>query len=832
MPIKRQLSFSSGEIAPILQERTTLERFQNGLATARNVMIRKTGAIMSRFGREFLVANTSDDVKVKIYVIPNTELYVEIAVDPDNNGSLTVRNFNGGNIADFNLTDADPTGYGYPLTYDNIDNLHFVGSKGYVFIFTGVGGDAYPLRLDHVNNELLYQNDIFIVPEPPISATGSGSGSTLYEVDYAVTNVVNGEESDYLELPSLPTYLPVDPGDENNLEINVAPNTNDITQYNEVRVYRRPAGGSAYGFIGRSTNIYDNGSGDIVAEFTDFGQEADFTNSTPFSITEEGLNSLSDVGQYKVATGAIYQQRLILGNLKDNDEEAILASRPAYLNNFYRDFPYSSDSALKFKAGTTGQARVLRIIDSDGLVVFTTAGVYVNTGVLSPTNNALTRRGRWVIDDKIPPLVIPGGLFFVDKTTNSVRQLVYSNDYGTYIANDQSIFSDHLFEERTIKSWAYQEGVIPILIVSFSDGTFATYTYDFEHQMRAWTRHDSKWPVEQVEGTGIADTTFFVMNKNGQRYIEKTVPRIVPADIKVSTPEWDKMKYSAFMDEMVSFNFKYNDSLSNGDVLTLTPVTPDTWDGNLTLDSGSSPLFTLTLQGGVSRFFNPVDGAYIDLTVVSKNSNTSIVVSPSEEFPQEYASGFNLYGVRKSLTGLDHLEGEEVCVMGDGNVVASPNNDFQDDSFPTLVVSGGSVELPEAYSFVHVGLPITADVKTLRVSTVEQRPVTIESMTLDKLYVKVFDSRGLFVANEFPENKIHEEDGSTVDGMQSLDEYEVPDNIPLIGNRAKPNSFERYEITTAGDYEGEGSVAIRQVDPFHFIIESIISDIEVFNRSN
>src|SRR5690606_33395746 len=114
-------------------------------------------------------------------------------------------------------------------------------------------------------------------------------------------------------------------------------------------------------------------------------------------------------------------------------------------------------------------------------------------------NTALEKKGPWVIKEEIPPLSVPGGVFFVDKNTNEVKQLIYSQEILTYQVLEQSIFSAHLFKKKTITSWAFQDGVTPIIIVTLSDGTFATYTYNFEHQMKAWTRHDSVYPVEQVE---------------------------------------------------------------------------------------------------------------------------------------------------------------------------------------------------------------------------------------------------------------------------------------------------------------------------------------------
>lgn len=56
-----------------------------------------------------------------------------------------------------------------------------------------------------------------------------------------------------------------------------------------------------------------------------------------------------------------------------------------------------------------------------------------------------------------------------------------------------------------------------------------------------------------------------------------------------------------------------------------------------------------------------------------------------------------------TVSGLGHLEGQTVAVLGDGAVVAGAH-----------VVTGGALPtLPASYSTIHVGLPITADLESL-----------------------------------------------------------------------------------------------------------------------
>jgi len=89
-----------------------------------------------------------------------------------------------------------------------------------------------------------------------------------------------------------------------------------------------------------------------------------------------------------------------------------------------------------------------------------------------------------------------------------------------------------------------------------------------------------------------------------------------------------------------------------------------------------------------------------------------------------------------SITGLDHLNGEAVSVLADGNDVEG------------MVVSGGQIELPFAAAKVHVGLPFTCEIETLPpavnlegVGAARGRP-----MSVSKVYAQVKRTRGVEVA--------------------------------------------------------------------------------------
>lgn len=829
MALKPLLSFSSGELDPILQDQVTLEKFNKGLATARNVMIGKTGAILSRFSRRFVrESRLNDNNPIKIYQPPNTQYLLEFGVD-----YLRLHY----DINEFGSGAFDFTGTGY--TKDDVQKLHFTTSQGYVYIFCdGKEMKKFFLGDDNVGTaRFLNSSEIFHVPAPIIYmgvfAFGTPSG---YPVDYFATLVINGEETLGIDtLSFLPSGVskPIEPGQRQEIEVRWPKSLGDVADVNEVRIYSRPHKAGAFGYLG-STTSYGDVTGEPTlnsAKFTDIGSLPDYNNGTQDLITNYGLKGEALLNT-NPRTGTVYQQRLILTT--DIDREALIASRPGYKNNFYRDFPYAADSALLFKAGTSGQAFVLRIIENEGLVVFTTNGVYTNVGLLGPNNIALERRGAWIINVDIPPLLVPGGLFFVD-TSNTIRQMVFSQEILAYESVEQTIFSNHLFKTRKIKSWCYQNGTAPLILVTFSDGTFALFTYNFEHQMRAWTRHDSKYPIEQVEGTVEYDKSYIVTNKNGRRQIEVTLPRYISAETFITDKYADMKMLGLFADSMRQAAF-----VSSGELeFTVEPVVPGDWSGQLKctypdqeLPDNKGPWYPYVLAPDAPqpRFYHPITKNLIIMNVISSEQFETIF-EPSEEFPSEFAVNPLFFTPYNRIWGLEHLEGESVVVVADGSIVASPYNDKE--GYPECIVTGGEITLPDDMyaGIIVVGRPIVADVKSLNVSTVEQSPTLLESINVNKMYVRVQDSRCLYVANNFPEEAEGKKDGNSVEEMDAMDTELVPP-MGIIGNAYFPPKSRRCEITMRGDWSNQGQVAIRQVDPYHFEILSIIPDITVLPRSD
>lgn len=877
-----QSSFSAGEIDPALHERTTFDKYQAGLKTGRNTVIGKTGRAISRpmtkfqrrtkgfANRSFVFEVTAGGVTANYGEKTDHALGSEIKVRLTSTGTLPAPLATGTdyylvyrdkdkfafattlnnsidetviNITDvgtgvhtlttvdsdysqdcilysppysqylleighrycrrFDTSDWSYVDSGHNFTYEDLPYLQFSANKDYVY-FTRLGKIIKRLTLSSgvfVGDKIL--TTIFETTSPATPTLSSGTG-TGYNVEYAFTTVENGEES-LASSTIITDQLPINSGEVNTFTF--TPST-DAT---EIRAYRRPQTGQAYGFIG-STQA-SGGS----ATFRDWGQVADYAHSPPtcdfLPLASSYLLASSDSDLPKFAEGrcsCIYQQRLIM--TRELNEEIINTSRTGYNHNFLRDYPLSDDSAMTLKCGSKGYAKVLRLMDSDGLLAFTTVGIFKHSGGLSPINLSMNKIGNWVIDEKVEPLEVPGAILFVDKSTNTIRTLVYSNEAGGYPGEELSIFSNHLFMNKNVKSWTFQDGDIPLIWVVMDDGSLLSLTYQRENKMQAWMRHDSHGGLFESSAT-IKDldakaVTYFVVNRDGTRNIEFTSDRFV-ADLKDFVG----------MDSAVTFK---ENLAEDGAEITVVAQDLSAWSGLLDISSDVD-IFTNTddngAVGSIFRFFDS-EGSAVDLEVTTYTDTKHVTVQPSCEFPSNEGVNIDLYKTFNVLTNLTHLEGEIVSVMSDGYLVSSPLNN--EENYPELTVQTGEVSLPEGKrgAIIHVGLPVACDIETLDIDTVEQKPTLLESRLVNRLYLKVHNTRGLFVGQTFPVN-------DRVDGM--LDPETITEDIEfgLVGNAAQKPKTKRYEVPIPNDWSSNGRVCIRQVDPLPFEILSIIPDLSI-----
>ena len=189
------LNFSGGELDPKLHDKATLDKFRNGLATARNVTITKIGSVQSRFSTYHAVEAKNDGEKIKLYYPPNTDYILEW-------GNLYVRVYSFDVYGTENTIDKYRLPYvqlnkelSHALTEADLPNMHFTTTGDYVYVFCS-GKLTLKLQLADFSSAFVAAADIFKIPVAAtsliVTPTGPPSG---YPIQYMATVIVNGEES-------------------------------------------------------------------------------------------------------------------------------------------------------------------------------------------------------------------------------------------------------------------------------------------------------------------------------------------------------------------------------------------------------------------------------------------------------------------------------------------------------------------------------------------------------------------------------------------------------------------------------------------------------------
>ena len=205
------------------------------------------------------------------------------------------------------------------------------------------------------------------------------------------------------------------------------------------------------------------------------------------------------------------------------------------------------------------------------------------------------------------------------------------------------------------------------------------------------------------------------------------------------------------------------------------------------------------------------DAVYV---VVKRNINGSDVRYVERMEKRDVSSSSNVFCVDSGLTysgapatvlsGLDHLEGEAVVAVADGNVVKD------------LTVASGSVTIPNASSVVQVGLAYTPVIETLDIEITTSKIATVKNRatSVSRVDIEVELSRGGWIGPK--------KDDDTTGTMYEIKPRFDTDAYDAIALRTR-----KQEINIQPEWSKGGGIRIEQRDPLPLAILSIIPDVDV-----
>lgn len=842
-----QRSFASGELTPALYARCDTTRYATGARTMRNCYILRSGGSENRAGTSF-IGEIKDSSKAAVlipfvfstdqtYQLEFGDQYMRV-IKQGEYVTLAAQNITA-------ITNANPcvVTYSGSDTYSNGDVIYVSGIVGAIGTYlngrdfkvssVNTGTNSFTLQYmdaTNVNSTSMgaYTSggtleEVYTISTPYAEAdlpllqySQSADVVTITHSNYAIRELRRTADASWtltaigfdasIGPPTLVspnsggvtywavTALDVDTGEESTQFI--TPNSGSVPsvgtpitlQFGQpatgpragaYNVYRLENGGNY--FIG---NVADSGT--AVTKFVDSGIAVDPQTAVP-----EIPDIYNAIDKYPAVVG-IVQQRRAFANTNTNSEEVRLSKAGSY-RNFSSSNPIADDDAIKFTM--TGQRvnAVRHIVEvGTGPVVFTQeseVSLEGDGGILTPSAvnpKTNSRNGA----STLMPLVVDSSALYVQARGSAVRDLNFDYQVDGYRGNELSISASHLVDGYEITSWCYQKIPHSVVWAVRNDGVLLSLTYVRDQQIFGWAHHDLDGGIVECVSSvpeGAEDAVYMIVQRTvdgrSVRYVERLNQRRV-----------DLRNEMVFMDSMLSFDGRHTGSTT----MTLSGGTTWAYDETLTLTASAS-FFASTYVGNEIHLEN-ADGEIIRFEVTGYTSATVVTGRPNRTVPasmRTIAIGTWTRAVDQ-VSGLWHLEGKDVSILGDGYVVASPNN----SAYDVRTVVNGSVDLGKCYGVIYVGLPYISDVETLDIDQPEGASTADQKKLITKVTAHLYKSLGMFFGREAPAGEDPLENLYELK-VRNNEDYDVPTELVT----------DKVEINIQSNWNTNGRIFIRQVDP-------------------
>jgi hypothetical protein len=226
---------------------------------------------------------------------------------------------------------------------------------------------------------------------------------------------------------------------------------------------------------------------------------------------------------------------------------------------------------------------------------------------------------------------------------------------------------------------------------------------------------------------------------------------------------------------------------------------------------------------------NQVKGAQgnqIRCSIQSVTNSTTAIVLPDRAVPLSIQTALTSWArAVNQLSGLNYLQGQFVSIWADRFMVASALRQVSDPDIATYsVLANGKLEinLPNYYSVIYVGLPMTADFETLAIDTTFGDALLGDTKLITSIVVYLYQARGFWGGTENPDFNI---DNPYVAG-QNNSLFQLTEN-KAQGDRlfydSAPSLLTNWQITHIEcNWSKEGRIFIRNVDPVPLSILAVV----------
>lgn len=551
-------------------------------------------------------------------------------------------------------------------------------------------------------------------------------------------------------------------------------------------VYREDNG--LYGLIGETEDV----------TFKDADISPDLSASPPAA-----RNPFRLAGDFP-GTVSYYEQRRVFGGSTNNPDTKHY-TQTGNQSNMSVSTPSQSDDAITATLASLQVNEIRHFVPGNDLIVFTSGSEWrINSGSDAGFEASSLRQKPQTYwgSSHIRPITIGGTTLFVQENKSAVRSIGFSLQIDGYTGSDITILADHLFETYQLEEWAFTRSPDVSIKMVRSDGHAVSLTFNREQEVIAWSTWDTLGKFESVasikpSSAEIDDAAYFVVkrmvNGNTVRYIERTHSR-----------RFNEVQDCFFVDCGLSLDNPVTiTGATSADPVVITATAHGFSDGDEVDING------IKWVSSFDATFNETQPDQLNrrrFKVANKTANTFELtniagVDIDGSAFDAYTEGGEVREAVLSVSGLDHLEGEEVVILADGNVISSKT------------ISGGSVTLDRKASRIHVGLRFIADIELLNIEapsgTIQGKPKKIPEVT-----IRFKKSRGLFIgpnSSKLTEMK-----------QREFEDYGDPTAL-LTGDK---------RIPLPPSWNVDGRLFMRQPYPLPTTILAVIPDIDIGERGD
>lgn len=550
---KLTFAFSGGEVTPEFWGQITDTKFQMGLATCRNFVIKPHGPASNRAG--LARVNNAKTAAKRTRVIPFTYSVTQTMVLEFGEGYLRFHTlgatllagapaaYNGATAyvvgalvssgaVNYYCTaattgNAPPnvafwyalpsTAYEIPSSYLEADlfDLHYVQSADILTISHPNYPSAELRRLGATQWTLTPISFVSKLGVPTgVTAVATGAATTSYS--YAVTSVgTTGLEESAVSATASCTGSLLTSGSFNTISWA----TTGATRYN---VYKQ--GNGLFGYIGQTDGL----------TFKDDNITANLGKTPPIV-----NNPFAAAGFYPGAVSYYEQRRCFAGSI--NEPQNLRMTRSGTESNLTYSIPMRDDDSINIRVAAREANTIRHIVPLANLVLLTAAAEWrvtsINSDAITPTSISVKPQS-YIGANNVQPVIVNNNIIYVAARGGHLREMAYKYDAGGYITGDLSLRAPHLFDNLDIVDLAYAKAPQPLVWAVSTNGKLIGLTYVPEQNLGAIHQHDTDGVFESccVVSEGNEDVLYVVtkrlINGTNTRFIERQQTRqfATPAD--------------------------------------------------------------------------------------------------------------------------------------------------------------------------------------------------------------------------------------------------------------------------------------------------------------